>query len=395
MTEHAEMIYSDEYLAYNFGNGHPFNPLRLNLTRDLIESMGVPLLAHPPRMATKAELKTAHASSYIEAVQQMSITGQPSWDAARFGLGTDDDPVFLGMHEAASLAVGGSLVAAERIVQGQSLHALNLSGGLHHAMFASASGFCLYNDVVVAVRYLRAMTGWRVLYLDIDAHHGDGVQAAFYDDPNVVTISFHETGKYLFPGTGDIRELGIGKGYGSALNIPLEPFTDDQSWLECLMAIVPPVLERFQPNIIVSQHGCDGHAWDPLTDLSATTQLFYNVAQLVHQWAHKYTEGKWLAVGGGGYELVRVVPRAWTLLWMEMTGQGENERTPVPDVWRSRWQSLTSEPLPMYLVDRKSDFAPGPRARAIRDANRHTVTRLQALSETTLHPFLAGRPAFE
>jgi len=184
------------------------------------------------------------------------------------------------MHEAASLAVGGSLVAAERIVQGHSLHALNLSGGLHHAMFASASGFCLYNDVVVAVRYLRAMTGWRVLYLDIDAHHGDGVQAAFYDDPDVVTISFHETGKYLFPGSGDIRELGIGKGYGSALNIPLEPFTDDQSWLECLMAIVPPVLERFQPNIIVSQHGCDGHAWDPLTDLSATTQLF----TMLHNW---------------------------------------------------------------------------------------------------------------
>ncbi len=381
--EHAEMIYSDEYLAYNFGEGHPFNPLRLKLTMNLIDSMGFPMVMRSPRRATVAELELAHDPSYIEAVRRMSETGQASWDAIGFGLGTDDDPVFPGMHEAASLAVGGSLVAGQEIVQGRTQHALNLAGGLHHAMYGAASGFCIYNDIVVAIRYLRAAMGWRVLYLDIDAHHGDGVQAAFYDDPEVLTISFHETGRYLFPGTGDISELGMGKGYGYALNVPLEPFTGDNSWQECLEAVLPRVLERFEPNILVTQHGCDGHAWDPLTDLFATTKFYWAAAERAHQWSHTYCNGRWLAVGGGGYELARVVPRAWTLLWMAMAGIPVGELTKTPTEWIQRWQSLSPTPLPQFLIDQPKDFPVIPRAAEIQEQNRNTVQRLKTAAVET------------
>lgn len=376
---HAEMVYSEDYLAYNFGEGHPFNPLRLKLTYDLMTSLGLPLAELTPRLATLDEIQMAHGLRYIQAVTDMSLTGTPTADAHRYGLGTEDNPVFRGMHEAASFAVGGSLVAAERIAGGQAEHVLNFAGGLHHAAFDHASGFCVYNDAVIAIRYLRAMTGWRVLYLDVDAHHGDGVQAAFYEDPNVVTISFHETGKYLFPGTGQVNELGAGAGLGYSLNVPLEPFTDDESWLECLMEVVPAVLARFRPDVLVTQHGCDGHAWDPLTDLYASTRFYHEVAQRVHQWAHTYTRGRWLALGGGGYDVVRVVPRAWTLLWMAMAGVTAKD-VAVPKDWTMRWQPFAKSPMPSWLIDRPSDFSPIPRASEIREANRATVRRLKAAS---------------
>ncbi len=381
MPGRSVLVRSDALLGYRFGPDHPFNPMRLAMTFDLIDAMEInagSVLA--PRPATRAELETAHWTLYIDAVRRLSEPGQDSWGAEKFGLGTDDNPIFPGMHDAASLAVGGTVVAAEQLLEGTALHALNLAGGLHHAQFGHASGFCVYNDVVVAIRQIRALRGWRVFYLDLDAHHGDGVQAAFYCDPEVLTVSFHETGRYLFPGTGALEEMGEGAGRGYAVNVPLEPYTGDVSWLECLNQLVPPLLRQFQPDVLVTQFGCDGHAWDPLTDLHATTAFYVQSARLAHEWAHAYAGGRWLATGGGGYDIHRVVPRAWAALWAEMAGRPVSEQTPVPKVWRERWQHSAALPLPTGFYDGADDIATIARAGEIQTGNRATVQRLMRLA---------------
>ncbi|AUW95394.1 MAG: acetoin utilization protein AcuC [Sulfobacillus thermosulfidooxidans] len=386
MTDTAKFIYSDAYSQYDFGATHPFNPVRLRATKSLIDALH--LVSDDqlvlPAPATIDDLVRAHHRSYIDMVQHFTNLEDVSNPtllkrAAAYGLGTEDDPVFPGMHDAARLAVGGTLAAAQVIAQGEAMHALNLAGGLHHAKAAQASGFCIYNDLTVAIHWLREKTQWRIAYIDTDAHHGDGVQQAFYDDPHVLTISFHETGQYLFPGTGSVEETGTGAGQGYALNVPLRPYTDNQSWLECLERIVPAALQHFQPDIIISQHGCDGHYWDPLTDLFATTDFYAKVPALVHQWAHTYAHGRWLATGGGGYEIWRVVPRAWTLLWAEMSDQSLDVNTPLPQSWLDTWQPLSSPPLPTTFFDPPESFPPVAQSFAITQQNRETVDRLKRL----------------
>lgn len=385
-TELAKFIYTEEYSQYDFGATHPFNPVRLRSTKSLIDSLD---LVHPdqlvaPGPASAEELGWAHQASYIAMVQQFltaaDITNATLLSrAALYGLGTEDDPVFPGMHDAARLAVGGTLAAAKEIASGSASHALNLAGGLHHAKAAQASGFCIYNDLTVAIKWLRAHTDWRIAYVDTDAHHGDGVQQAFYDDPDVLTISFHETGQYLFPGTGSAEETGTGRGKGYSINVPLRPYTDDHSWLECIERIVPSALQRFQPDILISQHGCDGHYWDPLTDLFATTYFYWKVPSLIHQWAHAYAHDRWLAVGGGGYEIWRVVPRAWTLLWAEMAHRPLAQDAAVPPSWIAQWQSYSAPPLPLEFVDNPAAFPPVAQSFAIAQQNRETVDRLKHL----------------
>ncbi len=386
MADPYSFIYSPAFSQYDFGPSHPFNPVRLLSTVSLLNTLDLlpPCQVALPEPADIADLKRVHSAAYIALVQSFqsadSLTHPKSLqDAAPYGLGTEDDPVFLHMHEAASLAVGGTLGAAKLIAGGSSLHALNLAGGLHHAKASAASGFCIYNDVAVAIKWLRAATPWRIAYIDTDAHHGDGVQSAFYDDPNVLTISFHETGQYLFPGTGSVEETGSGEGAGYALNIPLRPYTDDASWLECLSDLVPEALSRFKPDILVTQHGCDGHYWDPLTDLVATTYFYWRVPALMHEWAHRYAQGRWLAVGGGGYEIWRVVPRAWAMLWAEMSHHPIAEQQGVPARWMAQWQPSSENPLPTQFID-APDTAPQVSARAsIAEQNLQTVQRLKKL----------------
>src|SRR5690606_27658723 len=237
----------------------------------------------------------------------------------RWGLGTEDNPIFPGMHEATATIVGGTLRCAEMVMSGEVRRAFNVAGGLHHAHRDRASGFCIYDDLAAAIAWIRERYDARVLYIDYDAHHGDGVQGIFYHDPDVLTLSIHESGRYLFPGTGFVDELGEGDGYGYSLNLPMEPHTGDESWLNATRSLLPEVFEAFRPGVRVLQNGCAAHLLDPLPQLRCSTRLYEETVGLCCELAERHCEGRVIATGGGGYSVWRVVPRAWTLVWATLT----------------------------------------------------------------------------
>ncbi|HHW07725.1 MAG TPA: acetoin utilization protein AcuC [Clostridia bacterium] len=366
------VIYSSHFTEYKFHDGHPFDPLRLRLWYELLEAMDAvqPQDLVFPQPASDEQLLLVHTQDYIDAVK-MASRGKLPPDPMQYNLGTEDNPIFPNMHQAASLVVGGTLLAARLVMEGTAAHVFNVGGGLHHAMTDRASGFCIYNDAAVAIRWLRNTCNVRVIYIDVDAHHGDGVQWVFYKDPEVMTVSFHETGRYLFPGTGGVLERGAGEGYGYAVNVPLEPFTEDDSFIEALHKVLPTLMESFRPDIIVSQHGCDTHEHDPLTHLSLTTRGFTEAARLIHRLAHEYCQSRWVALGGGGYDIWRVVPRSWALLWGELSGRTLPDK--IPETWRQKWAKAAPAPLPEYLHDDPADFPPKPRREEINEKNRRTV----------------------
>lgn len=271
--------------SYGFGGDHPFNPLRLRLTLELCEALGLTsgfeVVGADP--ATDDDLTTVHSLTYVRRVQDCSATGPDLDDLRSYGIGTSDNPIFPQMHRACSHVVGAVLKASRMVMAGELDHALCISGGLHHAMRSRASGFCVYNDAGVAIARLKEEhPGIKIAYVDTDAHHGDGVQWMFYDDPQVLTVSMHETGRHLFPGTGEVEEKGRGDGVGYSVNVPLEPFTYDDTWIETFEAVVPEALRAFGPDIIISQNGCDGHVLDPLTHLSATMRLYEHIPRRIH-----------------------------------------------------------------------------------------------------------------
>nr|WP_217438061.1 acetoin utilization protein AcuC [Brevibacillus sp. HB1.1] len=368
------MIYSPDYTQYYFHDDHPFNQRRLLLTHDLMSSYGIlkdsDILT--PRPATDEELSLVHDPRYIQFVRDQGHSEHELPQAASYGLGTEDVPCFSNMHEASSLIVGGTLNAVDAVMSGQAEHAFNPAGGLHHAFRGRASGFCIYNDCSVAIAYLRKNWNARVLYIDTDAHHGDGVQWAFYDDPSVLTVSIHETGKYLFPGTGNLSERGDGTGYGYSVNVPLDAFTEDDSFLEVYEELVSKLAAGFKPDVILTQNGCDAHAFDPLTHLSCSMKIYQAIPRLAHRLAHEYCDGRWIAVGGGGYDIWRVVPRAWTLVWSEMSDQPLTD-SDLPEAWLKRWQPETDLPLPPRLFD--EPFPTIPRRAEITEKNRLTLER--------------------
>ncbi|EGK11799.1 DNA helicase RecG [Desmospora sp. 8437] len=385
MKEEALFIYSEDLLKYRFGDGHPFDNRRLEPTLDLIRTLG-PLEdhhLHPPRPATEEELTRVHDRDYITLVQEADRENIPRERLEEYGLGTEDNPVFPGIHQTSALVTGGTLEAAEIVMSGQARHALNLSGGLHHALRGKAAGFCIYNDAAVAIAQIREKYQARVLYIDTDAHHGDGVQWAFYDDPEVLTLSIHETGRYLFPGTGNIYERGHDAGLGACINVPLDAFTEDESWLDAFQRVVPRIARAFKPDVILSQNGCDAHRHDPLTHLSATMEIYRIIPRVVHQLAHELCDGRWIAVGGGGYDIWRVVPRAWTYLWAEMSGHPLDEME-IPRTWLAKWQPNSPQTLPDTLHDPEGLFEPIPRREEITQKNERTVNqvlRMAGLSE--------------
>ncbi|MDI3299209.1 MAG: acetoin utilization protein AcuC [Bacillota bacterium] len=395
-SDRVALVWSRDLLSYRFGPDHPFDSRRLELLVDLLESAGL-LRPHdllPPREASAEELRVAHESAYLEALERMSRSGEGEPGAAeRFGLGTEDNPVFPGMAQAAAWVAGGALEAADAVGGGRFLHVFHPAGGLHHAQRGRASGFCLVNDAVLAVERLRRRWGMRVAYVDIDAHHADGVQAAFYEAADVLVVSLHETGRYLFPGTGSIDERGRGAGAGRTWNVPLDAYTEDASWIEAFRRVVPPLLERFAPDVLVSQHGADGHRLDPLTHLALTTESYRAAGESLHRLAHELCDGRWLALGGGGYAVWEVVPRVWALLWSEMSGRPLPER--IPGSWLERWQPLSPVPLPARFLDplpgEEGAFPPIPRRPAIEALNRRTVDRLLGLDAGSLGG-PAGRP---
>jgi len=325
------LVHGPRSASYDFGPGHPLTPRRFAPGIELLQAVG----AEPgltPEPAPDDELEWCHSRRYIDVVRGFSKDpyGLPDSGIAEGG----DVPPFRGMHDAAAAVAGGSLRAVEAILRGEVEHAFHPGGGLHHAMPGQASGFCIYNDPALAIARARH-DGRRVLYVDLDVHHGDGVQAIHWADPGVMTVSIHETGRYLFPGTGGVGELAEGDAAGTSVNVPLEPGTGEGPWLAAVRGLVPEVAAAFGPDLIVSQHGADSHAWDPLAHLRVTTTAMGDAARVVDTVAHRFAAGRWLATGGGGYDVYRVVPRMWSLVWL--AGAHRDSPDTVPEAWRERW----------------------------------------------------------
>ena len=372
----AVFVYSEELLKYRFSQEHPFNQKRLKITLDLLQKSKLIEDRHiiPPRMATDEELQLIHDPNYILAVKMAGQGLLSAEQAENYGLGTEDTPMFPNMHEASAMLVGGTLTAVDQVMTGQSQHALHIGGGLHHGFRGKASGFCIYNDSSVAIKYIQEKYNAKVLYVDTDAHHGDGVQWSFYDDDQVCTFSIHETGRYLFPGTGNTNERGQGKGYGYSFNIPVDAFTEDDSWLYAYETAFREITEFFRPDIILTQNGADSHYYDPLTHLSATMKIYEKIPQLAHELAHQYCNGKWIAVGGGGYDIWRVVPRAWSRIWIEMTDT-TNIKGPLPLEWVESWQKESPVALPTTWEDPDGIYNPIPRKAEITEKNFQVVEK--------------------
>lgn len=355
MTCTGAAVWDEGYLAYDFGD-HPMSPVRLDLTVRLARELGVldRLDVLAPKAADENQLLEVHDRDYLAAVRQASEN--PGFSG--YGLGTDDDPVFPHMYEASALIAGGSAQAALSVWDGHVDHAVNIAGGLHHAMRDKASGFCIFNDVVLAIRTLLAGGARRVAYVDIDVHHGDGVQAAFYDDPRVTTISIHQDGRTLFPGTGMPDEVGEGDASGTAVNIALPPGTGDNGWLTAFEAVVPSVLRAVRPDVLVTQCGCDTHHEDPLALLELSVDGQRTAIARLHELAHEVADGKWIAYGGGGYGVIRCVPRTWTHLLAEVSGTPVRPDTPVPGAWiRTVRDRGVQGPLPITMGEgAKIDF---------------------------------------
>jgi acetoin utilization protein AcuC len=344
--------WDDALVEYDFGPAHPLNPVRVALTVALADALGVLSAPGVHRAgvvpATDAELRLVHTAGYLDAVRQAGTTGLP--DLAH-GLGTPDNPVFHDMHDASALVAGATLGAARAVHAGEQLHAVSVAGGLHHAMAASASGFCVYNDPAIAIAWLLDQGVERVGYVDIDVHHGDGVQAAFWDDPRVLTVSIHESGRTLFPGTGFPEETGGPHAVGYAANVALPAGTGDDGWLRALDAVAVPLMRVFRPQILVTQHGCDSHALDPLANLLVSLDGQRAAHHRLHELAHDVAGGRWLATGGGGYELVRVVPRSWTHLLAAAADVDLDPELETPADWRELAHARTGTTAPTRMTD--------------------------------------------
>lgn len=354
MSSSVSLIWEPELRKYDFGEGHPLTPARVQLAWFLTQAFGLDKLPHvdvitPVEPASMDDLLRVHTPEFIEAVQAAStVDAVPD---LRWGLGTGDVPLFHGMHDAAALVAGATQSAAARVWQGHSQHAVNIGGGLHHAMPDTASGFCVYNDLAVAITWLLDNGAQRVAYIDVDVHHGDGVQACFENDPRVLTVSIHEGPRTLFPGTGFAHETGGPDASGTAVNIALPMRTTDAKWLRAFHAVVPQVVREFAPDVIVSQHGCDSHMTDPLANLLLSIEGQRASYQAIHALAHELCDGKWIATGGGGYETIGVVPRAWTHLIAEAVGEPIDPRAQVPQDYLDFVHRMLAKSAPPTMGD--------------------------------------------
>jgi acetoin utilization protein AcuC len=307
-------IYSDDFAKYDYGRGHPLKPFRLKLAYELIKAYGLLSMQHvhivEAKPADEEYLLLYHTRDYIDVLKAVNGGLEIPWEEI-YGLGFGDNPVFEGVFEWSRLVTGASLQAAELVDSGEIPIAFNISGGLHHARSSRASGFCYVNDPVIIISSL-LKKGRRISYIDIDVHHGDGVQEAFYRTDQVLTISLHESGQRLFPGTGFESEIGEGRGEGYSVNIPMPPSSDDELFVFAFNEVVPSLIEKFRPDIVVAQLGVDSFRTDPLAHLNYTTNGFCEVVRKMKEFSPK-----WITLGGGGYEITNVA-KAWTLAWAIM-----------------------------------------------------------------------------
>ncbi|RNM18328.1 acetoin utilization protein AcuC [Staphylococcus pasteuri] len=362
-------VYSDEILKYRFNNEHPFNQMRLKLTTELL--IDAQFLSNEniltPRIATEDELALIHRYDYIQAIKHASHGILSSEEAKKYGFNDDTVP-FRHMHRHCSRIVGGALNLADKIMDGTYTNGCHLGGGLHHALPGRANGFCIYNDVAITAQYLVNHYNQRVMIIDTDAHRGDGTQWSFYTSNDVLTYSIHETGKFLFPGSGHYTERGEDIGYGYSVNVPLEPYTEDESFLRSFKSTVEPVIAAFKPDIILSVNGVDIHYRDPLTHISCTLNSLYQLPYIIKALAEKYTHNKIIMFGGGGYNLWRVVPRAWSHLYLSLINE-PIQKGYLPLTWINKWKHYSSVTLPKRWEDRLNDYTYIPRTDEISEKN--------------------------
>jgi len=365
----AVLVDSDKFQNYDFGPHHPLTPKRLILTHNLIETIGMfedpNVSLEEARYATDEEVGLIHGDNFIKLLKKASEPLAPSamWE---IGLGPGDNPIFEGMYDASRLYVGASLLAADLIMKGETRRAFNISGGLHHALGSKAinekgetvdtgrddraSGFCILNDCAITAAYLIKNYGLkRIMYIDVDAHHGDGTQWIFYNLKNVLTCSIHQDGRTLFPGTGFIGEIGRGEGKGYSVNIPVLPYTFEEPYLKTLEKIVKPIARKYKPEIIITQLGADTHFTDPLTNLMLTTRTYQKIAKFLYDLSNEVCDGKWLALGGGGYS-PDIVGKAWTIYFAQMADFKIPEK--VPESWRSLSKELIGKSPSPYFLDK-------------------------------------------
>jgi acetoin utilization protein AcuC len=372
MSGRAQLMWDEQVTQYDFGPGHPMDPVRLGLTRSLVRAFGLDgalrVVAAPA--AGESTLELVHRADYVAAVRRASADPRGGLEPG-YGIGSEDNPAFAGMHEASALIAGQSVGAAEAVWRGEVAHAVNFAGGLHHAMAGSASGFCVYNDAALAVARLLELGAERVVYVDVDVHHGDGVQAAFWDDPRVLTISLHEHPRTLFPQTGWPEETGGPAAEGGAVNVALPAGTGDAGWLRAFHAVVPALVAAFRPQVVVSQHGADTHFEDPLAHLTVSLDAQRMVAEACHALAHEHAEGRWVALGGGGYAVTDVVPRTWTHLVAVAAGVPVAPETLVPEDWRQEVYARTRVAAPRRMTDGRT-----PQWASFEDAGYDPADRL-------------------
>ncbi len=382
----AELVHSPEMEEYRLSPTHPLKPERFTLALELARQWGLVgeggAIVVRPDPATDAELLFAHDAGYVAAVKRASA--DPGRWPGGFGIGPGDTPAFAHMHEAAALAAGGTARALRDVVAGVSPRAFNLAGGLHHAHRDRAAGFCVYNDLAVAIASVTAEhPGLRIAYVDLDAHHGDGVQEAFYERADVLTVSVHESGAYLYPGSGRAVETGSGPGLGFAVNVPLPPDSGDACYSLALTGVVAPALRAFSPDVIVAQLGADSHRDDPLTHLDTTVAGQYSNTLAVVALADELCAGRIVATGGGGYDTFSAVPRAWACSLAALLGV--EPPSLLPTAWRTLARDasggVVTPPLETF-GENSPEAPPDARARALAG----TAGVVERLQET--HPLL-------
>ncbi|HXZ98014.1 MAG TPA: acetoin utilization protein AcuC, partial [Candidatus Acidoferrum sp.] len=337
-------VYSDDFLKYDFGPSHPLTPIRLKLTYELSREKGLiddqNITVLPPRVATEEEVGLFHVEEYISLVKQMSKSGHGLLDLG-------DTPAFKGVYEASAMTVGATLDAVDAVMKGQADHGMNISGGLHHAHEDRASGFCVFNDPAVAIAYLKKKHHLqRIMYFDMDAHHGDGVMYGFYADPGVLDVDLHEDGRYLFPGTGFTFETGEKGSEGLKINIPMLPGTGDDPYLRAFREIVPKLVRGYKPEFIIVQCGADSHSDDMLAHLRLTTRTYEEIITTLHKLAHEVASGRIVAVGGGGYNPANVA-RCWTVVAASLLEVQPTDD--VPDEWKNSLRRSTGSTPPKSL----------------------------------------------
>ncbi|GGI05645.1 acetoin utilization protein AcuC [Egicoccus halophilus] len=362
------LLWDDRLGAYDLGPEHPLAPVRVELTMALIRDSGLVgggAVEVAPGPIDEAELLRLHRPDFVDTVKRLSADATARADDV-YGLGPGDTPAFVGMHATSLLVCAASKEAARQVWEGEADHAFNPAGGLHHAMPDRAAGFCIYNDPAVAIDWLLEHGAERIAYVDVDVHHGDGVEVLFADDPRVLTISLHESGRFLFPGTGHATDIGGAGAPGSAANVPLHPGTTGDVWLGAFDAVVEPLVRAFAPDVLVTQLGCDTHASDPLAHLALTVDDDARIYRRLHELAHEVCDGRWVAFGGGGYQVVQVVPRAWTLAFAEMSGRAVPVDTPM--TWQELAVARTGRTPPRSFTDDPVDVGAELHAQARRAA---------------------------